>query len=140
MAIKIEKGVSGGLPMTPLIDCVFLLLIFFLVASKLEEEERALAVLLPQASEAQPLTHRLPELVVTIDLKGRYSTMGKVLDDQALFRVLQQAWANNPGRQSVVLRADRRCVWQYVVGAMNLCNKANIRDYRVTTASADSGG
>ncbi len=40
---------------------------------------------------------------------------------------------NNPGRASVVIRADKRCLWEYVVAAMNACKKAKIRDYRVTT-------
>ena len=41
MAVKIDKGATtGGINMTPMIDCVFLLLIFFLVATKFEESER----------------------------------------------------------------------------------------------------
>ena len=42
----------ASLSLTPLIDVVFLLLIFFLVATRFAEEERELDVLLPQASEA----------------------------------------------------------------------------------------
>ena len=53
MAVKIDKGSAlDSLSLTPLIDIVFLLLIFFLVATKFAEEERELAVMLPEASEA----------------------------------------------------------------------------------------
>ena len=45
MAVKIKQGRAlAALSMTPLIDVVFLLLIFFLVATRFEQEDRALEV------------------------------------------------------------------------------------------------
>ena len=41
--------------MTPVIDVVFLLLIFFLVATEYHQEERELDVVLPEVTQAQPL-------------------------------------------------------------------------------------
>jgi biopolymer transport protein ExbD len=135
MAVKIKKNdVTALVNLTPMIDMVFLLLIFFLVATRFEEEERSLEVQLPQASEAMPLTAKPKELFINIDAKGQYFVAGKFIDVNQLEQTLQQAAANNPGRQTVIIRADKRAVWQHVVTAMNLCNKANIRDYRVTTA------
>ena len=59
MSVTIDKGrFGGGLEMTPMIDIVFLLMIFFLVASKLDEDDRSIEVLLPQASAARPLMSR----------------------------------------------------------------------------------
>ena len=134
MSVKIDKGSAfASLNLTPLIDCVFLLLIFFLVASKFAEEERELDVLLPEASEAQPLTGKPREMFVNIDQQGRYFVTGKLMDLAELERVLKAAWVNNPGRASVIIRADRRCQVEYLVAAMNACNKANIRDYKITT-------
>lgn len=134
MSVKIDKGSAfASLNLTPLIDCVFLLLIFFLVASKFAEEERELDVLLPEASEAQPLTGKPREMFVNIDQEGRYFVTGKLMDLAELERVLKAAWVNNPGRASVIIRADRRCQVEYLVAAMNACNKANIRDYKITT-------
>ena len=133
MAVKIKKGAAlASLSLTPLIDVVFLLLIFFLVATEFAEEEREFKVLLPDASEAQPLTSKPRELFINIDSQGRYYVTGKVLTLGELHSVLKLAWVNNPGRASVIIRADKRCRWQYVVDAINACNKANIRDYRVT--------
>jgi len=134
MSVKIPKGSAlESLSLTPLIDVVFLLLIFFLVATKFAEEERELDVLLPDASEAQPLTSKPREVIVNIDADGRYYVTGKTLSLPQLDEVLKQAWVNNPGKAAVIIRADRRCQWEYVVAAMNSCNKADIRDYRVTT-------
>ena len=134
MAVKINKGSAlASLNLTPLIDVVFLLLIFFLVATKFAEEERELDVLLPEASEAQPLTSKPREMFINIDDKGSYFVTGKILTLDQLYPILRAAWVNNPGRASVIIRADTRCRWEFVVAAMNACNKANIRDYRVTT-------
>jgi len=126
----------SGLSLTPLIDIVFLLLIFFLVATKFEEEEREMQVVLPQSAEAMPIVARPSELFVNVDQEGRFLVAGRHVDEDELLRVFQQAWADNPGRQTVVIRADERCVWKHVVAVMDLCNKANIRDYRVAAAGA----
>jgi biopolymer transport protein ExbD len=134
MPVAIKKSTAlGKLNLTPMIDVVFLLLIFFLVATKFEEQERELDVVLPQASEAMPLTAKPKELFVNIDREGRYVVNGQQLNLAALLDTLRQAAASNPGRQTVIIRADKRCYWQFVVNVMDLCNKARIRDYRVTT-------
>ena len=134
MAVKIDKGLAlSSASLMPLLDVIFLLLIFFLVATRFAEEERELDVLLPDASEAQPLTSKPGELFINIDRQGRYYVTGKILTLEELDRTLRAASVNNPGRLSVIIRADKRVVWSYVVAAMNACNKAKIRDYRVTT-------
>ena len=136
MSVKIKKGDAlAMLNLTPIIDVVFNLLIFFLVATKFEEEDRALPVVLPQASHAMPLVAKPKETFINIDAQGRYYMSGRFLDPGQLEQALRQAAANNPGRATVIIRADKRCPWQHVVTAMNLCNKVNIRNYQVTTAA-----
>lgn len=138
MSVKINKGLAlDGINLTPMIDCVFLLLIFFLVATRFEELERELNVVLPQASEAMPLTSKPKELFVNVDREGHYILRAQQLTVADLLAVFKQAAADNPGRQTVIIRADKRCVWEHVVEVMNLCNKAQIRDYRVTTAEPE---
>jgi biopolymer transport protein ExbD len=133
MVVKIHKGSTQVFDLTPMIDCVFQLLIFFLVATKFAEEERELDVVLPEASEAQPITVRPREMFINVDQDGRYFVTGKLISIKELEQVLQVVRTNNPGRASVIIRADERCHWKHVVAAMNACTKAKIRDYRVTT-------
>lgn len=134
MAVKIKKGEAlSSLSLTPLIDVVFLLLIFFLVATRFAEEERELDVVLPQASEAKPLIVKPKELFVNVTRDGKYFVSGQVLDNAGLERALKQAWANNPGRQQVVIRADKESKTKHIAEVMNLCNKANIRSYTLAT-------
>ncbi len=134
MSVKIKKGQAlTNLSMTPMIDMVFNLLIFFLVATRFAEEERELEVNLPDASEARPLVSKPRELFINIDRQGRYFVTGRIVSIEELERICRRAEASNPGRASVIIRADRDCRWQPIVAAINICKKAGIRDYRVTT-------
>lgn len=131
--IRNKSRALESLTMTPLIDVVFNLLIFFLVASKFAEEERELPVKLPDASEAQPLLSRPKELFINIDQNGRYYVGGKTLTLPQLEKVLIEAWSANPSRTTVIIRADESCRLQAVVSAINACKKAHISDYRLAT-------
>lgn len=138
MTVKINKGTAlGSLSLTPLIDVVFLLLIFFLVATRFAQEDRELNVVLPSASEAQPLTVQPRELFVNVDRDGRYFVDGRLVTAGEVEDILNRAVVNNPSSQSVVIRADRRVAFDYVVTVMNLCNRAGIADYSVTTKGED---
>ena len=141
MTVKIDKGRSAGLVnLTPMIDVVFQLLLFFLVASKFAEDERELKIVLPHASEARPLTTKPDLLFVNVDAQGRYFIGREEFNADGLEAKLQQIAANNPGQQTVEIRADRQCRWEFVVTVMNLCNKVGIRDYRVTTTALEKPG
>jgi biopolymer transport protein ExbD len=136
MSVRIYKGrLASGLELTPMIDVVFLLMIFFLVASKLEEADRYIDVVLPKASAARPLTSRTTEFIINIDREGRYFAGAKPITLPDLTAALRQAAADNPQRQKVVVRADENVPHKFVVGAMNACVQAGIEDYQVQSAS-----
>jgi biopolymer transport protein ExbD len=138
MSVTIDKGrFGGGLEMTPMIDIVFLLMIFFLVASKLDEDDRSIEVLLPQASAAQPLTTRPREFVINIDRDGNYFAGARPVRLDDLQQLLKQSAADNPGRQTVILRADENALHKFVVAAMDACVQAGIDDYQVQSAADD---
>jgi biopolymer transport protein ExbD len=140
MTVKIRKSRSlFSLSLTPLIDVVFQLLIFFLVASRFAQEERELDVRLPVASEAKPLVTQPKELFVNVDQNGRYFVEGRFLSPDQVENVLRQAAANNPGTQAVVIRADRRVQLEHVVFVMNLCNLVGLPDYKITTQGEEGG-
>ena len=138
MSVRIDKGrLGGGLELTPMIDVVFLLMIFFLVASKLDEADRSIDVVLPDATAAKPLTSRPREFVVNIDRGGRYYAGARPVELDELRDLLRQAAADNPQRQAVILRADEETAHKFVVGAMDACVQAGIDDYQVQSAPAD---
>ena len=129
MSVRIDKGrLAGGLDLTPMIDVVFLLMIFFLVASKLEEADRYIDVVLPKASAARPLTSQVLEFIVNIDRNGSYFAGAKPVELAQLQGLLKQAVADNPQKQKVVVRADENTAHKFVVAAMNACVQAGIDD------------
>jgi biopolymer transport protein ExbD len=130
MAVQLNRGRALGLlDLTPMMDMVFNLLIFFMVVSQFEKSERDLKVLLPDGSEAMPMTVKPRELFINIDKEGRYFVRSREVDAEALASLLTQAALNNPASQSVIIRADKRAAWDYVAAAMRMCNQAGIRDY-----------
>ncbi|MDG2222144.1 MAG: biopolymer transporter ExbD [Rubripirellula sp.] len=134
-----HSTVASTLSLTPLIDVVFLLLIFFLVTSEFEDEERRLNIVLPTATSAVPMTSQPKEVVVDIDQKGDLYLNGQQSNLQELEKWLSVAVANNPTSQSVVIRADRSTAFQPVVSVMDVCNRTGIRDYTVTTQDGPDG-
>ncbi|MEZ6091859.1 MAG: biopolymer transporter ExbD [Pirellulaceae bacterium] len=55
---KSKSQATSTLSLTPLIDVVFLLLIFFLVASRFAQEDRRMPIELPSATSATPMTEQ----------------------------------------------------------------------------------
>lgn len=136
MAVKINRGKALDLfNLTPMIDMVFLLLIFFLVASRFEEEERSLEVELPTASEAMPLTAKPKEIFININQHGQFFVGSRGVSEDELESYLAKAARDNPLSQSVVIRSDERASWKAVAAAMNACVKAGIRDYTAATSN-----
>ena len=124
MAVKVNRGrVLSALSMTPLIDVVFLLLIFFLVASRLSQEDRELDIPLPSAANAMPMTAEPQEMIVNIDEHGAIFVDSQYLQQEQFEELLRSAVLNNPLGQSVIIRADRRVPVQTPVSVMDICMK-----------------
>jgi biopolymer transport protein ExbD len=121
-----------GPNMTPVIDMVFLLLIFFLCATRFDREERELAANLPEVVQAEPLSMPPQEIVVNVTRDGQYVVMQQTVTDEQLASLLNQAGLKNPGTQAVQIRGDAQATWEAGVRVMGLCNRANIANYTVT--------
>ena len=133
MSVQIKRSSAiGSLSVTPLIDVVFLLLIFFLVSSRFSEEERELDLNLPNVSEALPATLEPSELVINIDAQGRFFIDGEFRQAEQVEQILRRSQANNPLSQTVVIRGDRESNWESVATAMNICKKVGIFEYTAT--------
>ena len=119
-----------GVPnMMPLIDVIFLLLIFFLMSSSFKKKELEMKVVLPEVAEAQPLA-MTQDLVINITPEGKYVVAQQQYSEEQLAALLEQTRRNNP-HQSVLIWGDGRAAWKHGVRVMGLCNKAKIDNYRV---------
>ncbi|RMF42872.1 MAG: biopolymer transporter ExbD [Planctomycetota bacterium] len=124
MTVQLKRGQAlGALSLTPLIDVVFLLLIFFLVASRLSQEDQELDIPLPSAANAAPMIAQPQEMIVNIDKEGALFVNGRFLSEAEFERLLRQAVADNPAGPAVIIRADRRVPLQTPVHVMDMCLK-----------------
>ena len=139
MAKYKRSSVASTLSLTPLIDVVFLLLIFFLVTSEFEEEERRLDIVLPTATSAVPMTNKPREIIVDIASDGQMYLHGQITPLDELERLMSLAVNKNPTNQTVVIRADHRTSFQPVVNVMDVCNQTGISSYSVTTTEGPGG-
>ena len=134
MAIELKRGVSyGALSLTPLVDVVFLLLIFFLVATRFEQEERNMDVKLPQASRLTPTVFPGREVFVTVTSTGDCYLDGQRVTGDELADRLASLAAETPGRQRVTIRADENSRTGRLVQVIDACNRAQIADYAIAT-------
>jgi biopolymer transport protein ExbD len=136
MPIKIKKGKAlDSLNLTPLIDVVFLLLIFFLVATRFAQDDRELPVQLPSAASAMPMTVEPTELVVNVDAAGQYMILGERMTLEKVESALKRAVTDNPINQMVIIRGDRNVAFPAVVSVMDLCTKLKVPSYKISTES-----
>jgi biopolymer transport protein ExbD len=130
MAVKLGHGKAlSMLSLTSLIDVVFLLLIFFLVATKFAEEDnlKQLPTQLPSASEAKPLTHKPDDIKITVSANGGIFVGNQQMSLAEFERFLQTSVANNPLSQTATIYGDKRASWENIVEALNACQKHGIK-------------
>lgn len=127
MSVKLrESSAMSSLSIAPLIDVVFLLLIFFLVTSRFEKQEREMDLELPEASQSVPITETPSEIVVNLGADGQLVIDGSVRGLDELEQILSQAAANNPLTQNVLIRSDRRAPVGSFIGVIDVCKKLGL--------------
>lgn len=119
---------SEGPNLTPVIDVVFLLLIFFLVATRFDQEERELDVQLPEVVQAQPLA-MTQGLIINISKDGKYHVVRNEYSEKQLATLIGEAKKNNP-HQTALIRGDGESALKHAARVMSLCNRAGM-DYRI---------
>lgn len=108
----------------PMIDCMLVLIIFFLVATTMKMTQKELPVELPAASGAISVSQAPDVLIVAIDKEGRpfISEDGVVeaVDTERLHQWLRQTAQENPG-QRIRIDGDRDARFQDVIRVLDLC-------------------
>ena len=102
MAIKQEEEAPVEVQLTPLIDCVFLLLIFFLVSSQLKKVEKRLEVDLPRAHVVKTYKQTPDIISVGVNARGSLFVNARAVGAGGLLDALREAKAAAPGRRAVI--------------------------------------
>jgi biopolymer transport protein ExbD len=113
----------------PLIDMVFLLLIFFLVATTFAQKERELGVQLPSTA-VQPLSAPPKQVIINIMEDGTYRVDATPRSERELHDLLTRVARDQPDRE-VLVRADERSIHRYFAKVVSLCRRVGIGEAKV---------
>ena len=140
MPLKTDTLDEPLLNLTPMIDVVFLLIIFFMVGARFTEEahDQQFDVELPSASAVQTMSRTPDPLVITVYRSGRITIKGRELDQTQLVRELKTA-KTAYADQAVLIRGDGEGTYQAVIDVMNACHQVQIRKFSLAFRPLESG-
>ncbi|MCP4492964.1 MAG: biopolymer transporter ExbD [Gammaproteobacteria bacterium] len=123
---------EASINLTPLIDVVFLLLIFFMVSTTFDTTSQ-LKITLPEASN-NIVKSELPELNILIDSKGRFFLNSRELTSQKS-EVLLAAVQNtlNGADRAIIIQSDAQSPVQSLVTAMDVVGRLGLTQVSIAT-------
>lgn len=139
MPLKTESIEEAGINLTPMIDVVLLLMIFFMVGTQFIRQESQYEIELPRVAEAQPLSALPDELVISITQDGAIYLGGEArtpAELEADLRAARERYAD----QIVVIRGDGNGRYQEVMTVLSLCKRARINNIQLANRIEDESG
>ena len=128
MPLKTRKEDLSSINLTPLIDIIFLLIIFFMVGSRfteLNEPEKQIALNVPQVTNAKALTNAPRHRVINVFKDGTVQLDDKTVSLDELKQRLSNATAQYSGL-SVVVRSDAKSYHENFARVVTACRDANV--------------
>lgn len=123
-------AIDPELDLTPMVDVVFLLIIFFMVSTTFITVETGLPVDLPDAQMSVAEPSNLPTVTVLKD--GAVYFAGAQVSEAELVELVRTE-INNSGNSTIVLRADRELPHGTAVRIMDLIKQAGAQRIAIST-------
>ena len=139
----VEEEDEVQVNLAPMIDCIFLLVLFFLVTTSFIKLEQDLSINLPvQSRELKVKTPPARPIVVNVRYlpgdRAYYHVENERMSLPALTINLSRARARNRD-QAVVIRGDRNVKWEHIAAVMGCCAQAGITKVAATVEIRDNG-
>ena len=112
-----------GFQLAPMIDMTFLLLVFFMVTTKISKEQVKMDIKLPLASNAVIPSNLSDRDIVSIDGQGRYFSGQTPMDKKQLTAYLKERFKNYPPLRLYV-RADKNTPGKQIKELMKMASEA----------------
>jgi len=125
---------QASFQLAPMIDIVFLLLIFFIVTWSYARFETEIEISVPAADEGSPSNRTVGEIIVNVREDGTITINATELDEAALIDKFQRIAAVHKD-QAVILRGDSEAAFTHIMRVLNVCKKAGI--WNVAFAATD---
>lgn len=120
----------------PLIDIVFLTLIFFMVLSIFNQLESEISISVPKAKESKEIVRSPGEIIINITKEGKVIVNQKRLSYENLEEMLKRISTLFPD-QPVIIRADEKTYHKFVVKVLDACASADIWNVSFATLKED---
>ena len=127
MQIDFEDDDAAEVSMSPLIDCVFLLLIFFLVATMTKKEDKDVDIRLPESDSAVQRLATDDQAVIGVDEEGNVFFEGKPASIMVLHDALRATALTSPDKQ-IRIDADAEAPLASVVEVVDICQFNHLDD------------
>lgn len=127
------QNAAPGFQIAPMVDIVFLLLIFFLVTWNFSRNETELDVKVPKAREGKETRRAVGEVILNVKADGSVVMNRRTMDPAALGDALKKIAALYPD-QAVILRGDENTDYRHVVEVLDICRQANIWNVAFATS------
>ena len=137
MNFKRQAGEEVSVNLTPLIDVVFLLLIFFMVSTTFTKESH-LEIDLPQSS-AEPAKPSVKEIEVIINAEGAYSVNERSLvnnQEETLKKAIEKL-SSGDNKLPFIITADAKTAHEHVVRVMDVAGQLGFVQLSITTQRAN---
>ena len=116
---------ADSIQLAPLIDIVFLTLVFFLTVSAYSTLESEIDITLPTASSAAPIERSQGEIYINLRDDGRIVLNNREMDIDELQEVLYRVAELFPGG-SVIIRGDTNATLGHAIAVLDCCRNADI--------------
>ncbi|MBK1829820.1 biopolymer transporter ExbD [Verrucomicrobiaceae bacterium R5-34] len=123
---------SAAFPLAPMIDVVFLLLIFFIATMQFSQSERELNVSVPVAEEGADAQQTVGEIIVNVKENGEVVVDNSVMSQDQLYAKLTRIAAVHKN-QAIRIRGDGKVEYQKIVQVIDVCQKAGIPNISFAT-------
>ena len=128
---------APGFQIAPMVDIVFLLLIFFLVTWNFARYETELDVKVPTAKEGKESRRSVGEVIINVKNDGSIVINRKTVSAEELGGTLRKISELYPD-QAVVLRGDQSADYRHIVAVLDICRAANIWNVAFATGRPES--
>jgi biopolymer transport protein ExbD len=138
MRIKKPEDEPFEIMLIPMIDCMLVIIIFFLVATTLKNKQKELPLQLPDASAALTVVQPPDVFVIGVDKSGKIylgsDSFMEPVDNERLHRELRQIAQTNPDRR-IRVDADRNVRFEEVVRVLDTCTFEGLRNIGLHTGN-----
>ncbi len=138
MPLKTHRDEQPTLNLTPMIDIVFLIIIFFMVGTKFTELERDMSVNVPQVANAGALTAAPERKIINVYRDGRITLDRQPITIGQLTHALAEARSQYP-ELGVLVRGDADGPLQNAVSVLNACRRAGISEMGIAVQDVPDG-